>query len=138
MDHYNVLIAEDEPAIRSQLRIWLEEYLPKRLPAKYVIYEAKDGTDVAARAEECRKLGKSLDLAIIDLAMPGRSGIEVIADLRQASPSTRIVTLSATASLHAEQLQQRYGSEVKILDKPIGRAEFLDKIIEVLGGNHHA
>ena len=135
---YHILIAEDEPHIRSQLRVWLEEYLPKKLPANYFVYEAKDCTEVSARLAELKTAGKSLDLAIVDLLMPGKSGIEAIADLQQVSPSTRVVILSATASLRVEQLQEKYGNGVKVLDKPIGRAEFLDKIIEVLEGNHHA
>ncbi len=137
---YHVLIADDEPEIRSILADWFSEMFPKESQDNCVIYEAKNGTEAAAKADECRKSGKSLDLAIIDVVMPNRSGLEAIANLQRASPSTHIVIFSATASasLRAEQLQARYGSKVTVLDKPIRKAEFFDAIKNVLGGNYRA
>jgi CheY-like chemotaxis protein len=67
------------------------------------IAEASDG-DEAVRAAQAAPP----DLILLDLAMPGRSGFEVLDDLRDAAPLARIVILSNLPSRRlAEKLRQR-------------------------------
>jgi two-component system, OmpR family, KDP operon response regulator KdpE len=79
---HQVLIVEDEPGIRDVLRVLLGA-------ENYRVIEA----DTAARgAIEARS--HKPDLMIVDLGLPDRSGVELIASIRTWSP-VPIIVLSA-------------------------------------------
>ena len=59
----NILIVDDEPDIREILRYNLEK-------ESFFITEAVDGNDALD------KVSKDLDLAILDIMMPGKSGLD--------------------------------------------------------------
>ncbi len=130
---YRVLIADDEFEIRSLLCEWLAEDVPKALHGHYVTYEAADGAEAIAKAAECLASGHSLDLAIIDLMMPGKNGFETIDELLTASPSTPIVTFSATGSFYNERLAG-YGGRVTMMEKPVRLATLVETVTEILSG----
>lgn len=79
-----VLIVDDQPAFRRQLRALLDR---ARLE---VVGEAGD----IAAAET---LAKSLqpDLAIVDVVLPGMSGIEGTPRLKALAPNMRVILVSA-------------------------------------------
>lgn len=136
---YHVLLADDEPQIRSLLRDWFDENVPKALPGKYVIYEAGDGNEATAKAAECQASGHSLDMAIVDLKMPGKNGFETIEDLLKNFPTTHVLVLSATTSFFLDRLAG-YGGRVTPVNKPIRQKEFVDTVTNILrsGGNNYA
>ena len=80
-----VLLADDHPLVRSGIRATLlrEDYID-------VIGEASRGDETQALALESRP-----DLLLLDLSMPGPPPLETIACVRQVSPDTRILVLSA-------------------------------------------
>jgi DNA-binding NarL/FixJ family response regulator len=80
-----VLLVEDHASFRHALRavFALEQDL-------LVVGEVEDGTQAAAAAAEHRP-----DVAVVDLDLPGADGIEALADIRQASPDTACVVLTA-------------------------------------------
>lgn len=80
-----IYLAEDHTAIRGLLRTHLQ-----MLPDYRVVGETADGT-VAVR--ECLRLQPGL--LVLDLGLPGTSGLEVISQLRQAGASTRILVFSS-------------------------------------------
>jgi two-component system invasion response regulator UvrY len=55
--------------------------------------EAESGDEVLRRAEE-----ETWDVLVLDLSMPGRSGLDVLGRLKQLKPALRIVVLT----MHAE------------------------------------
>ena len=57
------------------------------------------------------------EYAVVDLRMPGRSGIEVVRDLAQLDPSTRIVILTGYGSISTAVDAVRLGA-VQYLPKP--------------------
>ncbi|HEY8107900.1 MAG TPA: response regulator, partial [Gaiellaceae bacterium] len=65
-----VLIADDDADIRMLVRLRLER-------SGYTVVAANDGIQALALATECRP-----DLAILDVSMPGLSGVEVTRRLR--------------------------------------------------------
>ncbi len=81
-----VLICDDEPALRALVRA--------SLPPSYTIVEASDGD---ASLEAARR--QPPDLIVLDMMMPGRSGLEILAELRQEPPlaSTPVIMLTARA-----------------------------------------
>ena len=78
----NILIVDDEPDIREILRYNLEK-------AGFNITEAVSGDDALD------KVSKDLDLAILDIMMPGRDGYEVCRKIREQGNTVPIVFLTA-------------------------------------------
>ena len=84
MDNINVLLADDHTVLRKGLRVLLE-----REEDITVVGEAGDGL------EAC-KLAHSLqpDILVLDLSMPGLSGLECAARLKAELPTMRILVLT--------------------------------------------
>ena len=78
----NILIVDDEPDIRAILRYNLEK-------EGFAITEAVDGN------EALDKLSKDLDLAILDIMMPGKDGYDVCRKIREQGNTLPIVFLTA-------------------------------------------
>ena len=78
----HILIVDDEPDIREILRYNLEK-------AGFNITEAVNGDDALD------KVSKDLDLAILDIMMPGRDGYEVCRKIREQGNTVPIVFLTA-------------------------------------------
>ena len=80
----SVIIADDHCAIRSVLRLLVDDE-----PDMCVVAEAEDG-DVALRlVHEHRP-----DVLLADISMPGPSGIQLAASLRETLPCTRVLIVT--------------------------------------------
>jgi DNA-binding NarL/FixJ family response regulator len=79
-----VLVADDHAIVRTGIRHVLESE-----PGFVVVAEASTGAQALELAESLRP-----DIAVLDISMPGESGIRVAAELRQRSPETRALILS--------------------------------------------
>ena len=82
-----VALIDDEPLIRAGLRTILEND-----PRIRVVLEHGDGLGIvpAVRKAQC-------DVVLMDVRMPGRSGLDAIADLRAAGVPARLVVLTTFA-----------------------------------------
>ena len=84
-----VLVVDDAPEVRR--------LLSHRLPiygSFEIVAEAHDGE---AGIEQARLIQP--DLVVLDVLMPGRSGIEVAPDMRAVSPRSRILLYSSLDTL---------------------------------------
>jgi len=79
-----ILIADDDVSIRYLLRRILEER-----PGWEVCGEASNGNDAVAKIKQLAP-----DLAIIDLAMPDKNGIEAARQILSVSPLTAMLLLT--------------------------------------------
>lgn len=79
-----VLIADDHGIVRSGLRILLESH-----DGIEVIAEAENGNDARDIA-----IGERPDLAILDVKMPGLSGLEATREIREQAPDVAVLILS--------------------------------------------
>lgn len=68
------------------------------------------------------------DLAVLDLRMPGRSGLELLRTLLQIRPSTRIIMLSGFGSIPASIDAIRAGA-VNFLSKPADTDDILGAFV---------
>jgi two-component system, NarL family, invasion response regulator UvrY len=79
-----VLLADDHAIVRGGLKEILVRYLEN-----VECGEAEDAEQVLALVRE-----RPWDLLILDITMPGRSGLDILADLKQLRPELPILVLS--------------------------------------------
>ncbi len=84
---YSILVVDDDDVLRSRLRRAFER-------RGYLVFCA-DGFEAAI---VCLKQ-QSPTLAVLDLKMPGKSGIELLVELRKLSPDTKVVLLTGYGSI---------------------------------------
>ena len=85
-------LVDDEADIRSLWRHWLSE-----AGGFEVVGEAGDGDAAVALA-----LRERPDVLVLDLAMPGRSGLEALRRLEACAPMTKVLACSAHEELLSE------------------------------------
>jgi DNA-binding NarL/FixJ family response regulator len=79
-----ILIADDHAIVRSGLRKVLDAK-----PDLEVVAEAEDGVEAVEKA-----LAEDVHLAILDVSMPRRTGIQAAAELRKRRPELKTLILS--------------------------------------------
>jgi excisionase family DNA binding protein len=117
-----VLVIDDEKSFRETTRLFLE------------------GGDfravIAADGEEGLELvwHELPDLVLLDLIMPGMSGVEVLKELHGTHPDLPVVVVTAypETALMAEALNY---PPVTLLPKPLGKAALLKTVHRVLNGS---
>jgi DNA-binding NarL/FixJ family response regulator len=88
-----VLICDDNEAIRKLLGVIVDNE-----PGLRVVGEAADGNDAIVEA-----IALQPDVILLDLAMPKRSGLEALPELRRVAPDARIVVVSGFASANVAE-----------------------------------
>jgi DNA-binding response OmpR family regulator len=113
-----ILICEDDQHLRQLVRAVLGD--------GYRFLEAKDGDEAVALALRTRP-----DLIILDLMMPGRSGLDVLNNLRKELPSdtTRVIVMSAWG--HADSAALSAGAD-RFVPKPFEADELTAIVKDVL------
>lgn len=84
MKKIRLLLADDHAILRAGLRMLLDAQ-----PDMVVVGEAADGEGAVEQARATRP-----DVAIVDLTMPGLSGVETLQRLRRELPATRLLVLT--------------------------------------------
>src|SRR5260370_25583458 len=79
----SVLIIDDEAAIRESLETLLEF-------EGFAVEAAETGEEGLARAAE-----HPFELVLLDFTLPGRNGLEILADIRRRNPQLALVLLTA-------------------------------------------
>lgn len=80
----NILIVEDHQGVRRSLREWLGLSFPQ-----YQLLEATSGEEAVAIAQAA-----SPCLVIMDIGLPGMSGLEATLAIKKSLPSTQVVMLT--------------------------------------------
>ena len=115
-----IVVADDEPAIRSLLR--------KILAGEgYAVLEARDGREAVKQIE-----AGDADLLLTDLAMPGQEGIETIRGLRLKRPRLRIIAMSGVFAGPMLRAAEALGAHAS-LAKPIQPEALLETVRRVMG-----
>lgn len=124
-----ILVCDDEDVLRRLIRAGLE----RRARAQergYEISEARDGEEALALARQLRP-----DLVILDLMMPGRSGLDVLEELRSDPDllATPVIVLTGRAQTEDREAVERAGAD-RYLTKPFLIPELTAAVDELLGG----
>jgi two-component system chemotaxis response regulator CheY len=120
----NVLIVEDSKAIRSMLRVSLEE------GGEYFVVEAGNGFE-ALKALPTRRF----DLIITDINMPDINGLELIGYVK-SNPTYRDIPLIIVSTEKTEEDKKRgiaLGA-AGYVEKPFRKEDLMEIVVKVLGG----
>lgn len=120
--HATVLIADDEPSMRLLLRATIES-------DQYQVMEAADGDEAWTMIKQHQPA-----VVLLDVQMPGRTGLEVLAMIR-SEPSlaaTRVIMLTAKALKADQEVGMTAGANL-YLTKPFSPLDLLTRVDEALG-----
>jgi hypothetical protein len=122
-----ILICDNEPALRGLVRAALAD-------DGYELHEARDG-------DESLELARALepDLVVLDMMMPGRTGIQVLEELRteERFRETPVIMLTARAQAGDRMAAAEAGAS-RFISKPFSPIELGLVVEELLAGNGRA
>ncbi|TEU06564.1 MAG: response regulator transcription factor, partial [Candidatus Aminicenantes bacterium] len=84
-----ILIADDHPIVRKGLKEIIEE-----TPGMKVVDEASNGQEVLEKIFK-----KDINVVLLDISMPGRSGLDILRDIKRQKPKLVVLVLS----MHPEE-----------------------------------
>ena len=122
----NILIADDHAVVRRGLRDILAEALPG---VNFI--EARTGDEVISQ------LAKSpIGLAVLDINMPGRSGLDVLKDIKLSHPRLPVIILSVQPEEQYAVRCLRAGAAAYI-SKDSAADELGKAVKKILGGGRY-
>ena len=123
MKSLNVLLVDDHEVVRMGLRFVLED-----APGVHMVGEAAGADEAIA---QCRRLQP--DVVIMDIKMPGKSGVEACREIVQTWPQINVIMLSSFVddNLIAEVIQ---AGAVGYVLKDVGTGELLRALEAVRHG----
>ena len=119
-----ILVIEDDPTVGQYVKRGLEEQ--------------RWGVDLVADGEEGerRAASEAYDLVVLDMRLPGRSGMEVLHNLRARGFEHPVLVLTAQDAVDAKVQALRAGAD-DYVTKPFAFEEFLARV-EALSRRPHA
>jgi DNA-binding NarL/FixJ family response regulator len=120
------VLADDHHLVRQGLRSLLQDESDLE-----VIGEARDGVEAVRLVEQLRP-----DVLVVDLMMPGLSGLEITREVAASWPETRTIVLSMHGSHHYVLEALRNGAAGYVL-KEASADELIRAIREVAEGRRY-
>lgn len=114
-----ILIVDDEPRMRSSLRQLLEG-------ANRDIVECGSGEDAIAILKN-----KNVDMVLLDIHLPGISGLDVMEWIMNFNAATRVIMVSADANIDSA-IRALRGGAVEFIRKPYDFEEMQHKVDNTL------
>jgi len=121
-----ILVTDDH----AMIRLGLKQVLAKHFPSA-VVGEAQSAEEAL---EEVRR--KTWDLLVLDISMPGRSGLDVLKDIHLAKPSLPVLIMS----MHGEDqfaVRVLKAGAAGFISKHSAPDELVSAIQKILGGGKY-
>ncbi len=118
-----ILVVDDEENIRKSLKMILEY-------EGYSFLEAADGEEALDILEET----VALDIVLLDIKLPGRSGLEVLAEMKKRPYSPEVIMISGHGTVKTAVDATKLGA-FDFLEKPLQRDRVLLCIRNALSQN---
>jgi DNA-binding NtrC family response regulator len=117
-----IIVIDDEKHVRESLSQYLSDI------GKYRTRNFPSGEDALIWLEnnEC-------DLCIVDIKMPGLSGLDTILEVRKLKPSMKFIIFTGSRLQNFEELSKKVGVQQDfIIVKPLSNMDiFLDKVDKI-------
>ena len=128
MPPYRVLVVDDDPDILDYFTSFLEDH-------EFAVRTASNAVRALSVLEECRP-----DIVLIDVLMPGRSGLDLLVKLRRDSRwrDVPLVVVTGNDQILEDDCQSYLGSHQDVrgpdgvLSKPIDRNALLAVLDKLL------
>lgn len=120
------LIVDDHAVVRSGLRQILQDEFPR----------AKFGEAGTAAAALARVFKEPWDLVLLDVTLPGRSGLDALGDLRKARPRLPVLVLSMHPEAEFAVRALKAGA-AGYLTKQSAAEELIDAVRKALAGGRY-
>ncbi len=117
----NILVADDDKTCRESIQ--------KVLEREGHTVQAADSVDSALEALE----SGSFDLVVCDYRMPGKTGIDLLIELKHRESFVPVLMISAYADAVAEAAIMKLGA-LELMKKPIRRQELVACAARLVGG----
>src|SRR6185436_21177000 len=118
-----ILVADDDKICRDSIQKVFER-------EGYTVQTAEnvDGALIAFGAHH-------FDLVVSDYRMPGRSGIDLLTELRRQGSLVPVLLISAYADASVHDALLKFGG-LEVLKKPIRRQELIAQAARIVGGEY--
>jgi DNA-binding NarL/FixJ family response regulator len=120
----DVLLVDDHPIIHETLRAMVRSLRPA--------VEFHSQFDLDAGLAEARRLDE-LELVLLDLGLPGCSGLDALVQFRKAVPQARVAVISAEADGERVQAALNEGA-ISFLPKTLRPKAMVDALRTILDG----
>ena len=101
-----ILIVDDEPIVRESIRDWLKD-------TGYQVATAETGEQALEMVQE-----EDFGVVLLDVRLPGRTGLAVLKDLKAAKPHIKAIVITAYPTTEMSLEAMKLGA-VDYLVKPI-------------------
>jgi DNA-binding NarL/FixJ family response regulator len=105
-----VLVVDDHEPLRRLVCLTLRER-----PDLQIVGQASDGLEAVRKAQELQP-----DLILLDIGLPGQSGIEAARRIRKLAPNSKILFMSLETSAEVVQAALRLGAVAYISKSSAG------------------
>jgi two-component system response regulator HupR/HoxA len=120
---HRILVVDDEPDVAEALRGLLAVSLDGPLNIK-----------VAGSAEEASRAARDerFDLVLCDYKLPGKTGVELLAELRERQPETRRILITAYADVGVAMHAINEAGVDNFIEKPFEPEQVVQRVQELL------
>ncbi len=116
---YRVLVADDEPNFRNMLTFFLEQH-------DFVCSQAGDAESAMVIARD-----EKFDLIVMDVRMPGVSGIEALKAIKQDDPAQPVMMITGMTEKDTAEEAMTLGAS-DFVTKPFSLHDMLGRIDEAI------
>ena len=117
----NILVADDDKTCRDSIQKVLEREGHTVHPAESV--------DSALEALDTQQF----ELVVCDYRMPGKTGIDLLVELKRRQAAVPVLMISAHIDATAEKTMMQLGA-LDLIKKPIRRQDLITRAAKVIGG----
>lgn len=122
-ERYNILIVDDDQEVLNLLQVTLEN--ADEFESKVVT--AKNAEEAQDKIEDM-----TFDLVLADHKMPGKSGVELLSDLKEKSPETKRILITGYSALDIAKDAINKAKVDNYLEKPWDNQELRGTVYDTL------
>jgi DNA-binding NarL/FixJ family response regulator len=128
---YRILLVDDHAVVRKGMKAILEDGI-----SGVTIVEASSGEQALATVDGAAEAGTPFDTVVLDLSMPGRSGIELLAEMKHRHAKLPVLIMS----LHPEEqfaVRALQAGAAGYLTKAAASDQLLGAVVKVARGGRY-